>query len=77
MDTMIGAMNCSFFKMVFGEFLEKIFRRLRLSARAYHKMIKTARTIADMEGSEEITILHLSEAVCYRSIDYKFQEKEM
>lgn len=59
------------------EFLEKIFGRLRLSARAYHKMIKTARTIADMEGSQEITVLHLSEAVCYRSIDYKFQEKEL
>ncbi len=53
-------------------YLEKIFRQLSLSARAYHKIVKTARTIADLEGSGEITTVHLSEAVCYRSLDHKF-----
>jgi magnesium chelatase family protein len=38
----------------------------RLSARAYHRVLKVARTIADLEGSEEITLPHLSEAIGYR-----------
>lgn len=53
-------------------YLEKIFQRLFLSARSYHRVLKTARTIADLEESEKITSIHLSEAVCYRSIDNKF-----
>lgn len=59
------------------EFLEKVFQTYGLSARAYHKLIKTARTIADMEESRAVNVRHLSEAVCYRSIDRKFQEKGM
>ncbi len=53
-------------------YLEEIFQRLSLTARSYHKIIKTARTIADLEGSKEISLLHLSEAACYRSMDKKF-----
>jgi len=49
------------------EYLSKVFDQLSLSARSYHKIIKTARTIADIEESEKITCAHLSEAVCYRS----------
>jgi magnesium chelatase family protein len=52
--------------------MEKMFQQMALSARTYHKTIKVARTIADLEGSEEITEVHLSEAVYYRSIDDKF-----
>lgn len=39
---------------------------LALSARAYHRILKTARTIADLEGYGEITKDHLLEAACYR-----------
>ncbi len=53
-------------------YLEEIFQRLSLTARSYHKIIKTARTIADLEESKEISLLHLSEAACYRSMDKKF-----
>lgn len=47
--------------------MEDIFIRMDLSVRAYHRMIKVARTIADVENSEAITEAHLSEAVCYRA----------
>ena len=43
--------------------------RLRLSARAYHRILKIARTIADLGGDAEIRPNHVSEAVQYRNLD--------
>lgn len=51
------------------EMMESIFSVMNLSARVYHKIIKLARTIADLDGSENISTAHLSEAVCYRMND--------
>lgn len=45
------------------------FRRLRLSARSYHGIIRTARTIADLDGAVKIGVPHISEAICFRSAD--------
>ena len=48
---------------------EDAFRRLRLSARSYHGIIRTARTIADLDGAVKIGVPHISEAICFRSAD--------
>lgn len=54
------------------EFMYKMFRKMEMSARAYHKILKVARTIADLEGEENIMEKHLCEAVCFRSIDRRY-----
>lgn len=53
-------------------FMEQIFTSLQLSARAFHRIIKVARTIADLAGEEKISELHISEAVCYRFTNENF-----
>jgi magnesium chelatase family protein len=51
------------------QLVEKAITRLGLSARAYHRILKVARTIADLSGSEQIKTEHLSEAIGYRRLD--------
>lgn len=52
-----------------NELLQDAFKKLKLSVRGYEKILKVARTIADLENEKNIKINHLAEAIQYRSLD--------
>lgn len=55
-----------------NRFFKQVFQTMQLSARGYFKILKVARTIADLDGSEQINRSHLSEAVSYRRLEEKY-----
>ncbi len=54
------------------QLMRRAFSSLGLTARTYHKILRVARTIADMEGEERIRPPHIKEAIGYRSFDKKY-----
>ena len=52
--------------------MKRVFEQKQLSARAYHRLLKVARTLADLDGEKDIRPPHLLEAVSYRSLEAKF-----
>ena len=52
--------------------LKNAFDKLKMSARAYDRVLKVARTIADLESAPDIKIQYLAEAMQYRSLDRKY-----
>ncbi|MGN0591095.1 YifB family Mg chelatase-like AAA ATPase [Ruminococcus sp.] len=53
--------------------LRDVFDRMGLSARAYDRLLKVARTIADLDGADTLDLRHVTEAVQYRSLDRKYK----
>jgi magnesium chelatase family protein len=51
------------------QILKQAVARFALSARAYHRVVKVARTIADLAGSDRIAAAHVAEAVQYRRLE--------
>ena len=52
--------------------MQQAYATLHLTARTYHKVLKVARTIADLEESEVVREPHLMEAIGYRGLDKKY-----
>lgn len=56
-------------------YLQNMYQQSNLTARAYHKILRVARTIADLSQSRQVRTGHLAEAFCYRSPDRKYWER--
>ncbi len=56
-------------------FLEQAYEAGQMSVRSYHKIIKLARTIADLDHADEISVAHLAEAICYHNGKRLFERR--
>ncbi len=54
------------------EFMDRVYEKLHLSLRSYHRILKVACTIADLDASEKIGLKHIQEALCYRSLEERY-----
>ncbi|PXV93494.1 magnesium chelatase family protein [Lachnotalea glycerini] len=57
------------------KYIETVFDKMDISARVYHRILKVARTIADLEGAENIEKIHISEAICFKTLDKKYWKR--
>jgi len=61
--------QCCTLKVADRQLLQQAMERLQLSARAYHRILKVSRTIADLDGTAAVATRHLTEAINYRRLD--------
>ena len=52
--------------------MDKAYEKMHLSLRSYHKILRVARTIADIDGKKDVELSCLQEALCYRSIEERY-----
>jgi len=57
-----------------ASYMSQMYEKYSLTARTYHKVLKVARTIADIEGKENIELIHLQNALLYRGLDKRYWE---
>ena len=57
--------------------MRTVYESMELTARSYNRILKVARTIADLEGSAQIRVSHLTEAVSYRAVDRKYWDSAL
>ena len=57
------------------EYMEGMYEKYSLTARTYHKVLRVARTLADMDLCSDIRLEHLQEALCYRGLDKRYWEE--
>jgi len=57
--------------------MSMVYENMHLTARSYTRILKTARTIADLDNAPAIRPEHLTEAVSYRAVDRKYWESAM
>lgn len=57
------------------EYMESMYEKYSLTARTYHKVLRVARTLADMDLCSDIRLEHLQEALCYRGLDKRYWEE--
>ena len=72
-----GAMLEKFCKLGEKEnaMLQAAFEKMGLTARAYSRIVKVSRTIADLDGKENIELAHIAEALQYRTLDRKYYNR--
>ena len=56
------------------KFMENIYDKYSLTGRTYYKILRVARTIADMSNEDRISVIHLKESLMYRGLDKKYFE---
>ncbi len=57
------------------ELMHQAFDRMGLTARSYDRILRVARTIADLEGAENIEAMHIAEAIQYRTYDFRENDR--
>ena len=75
MDTQLLAEYCSL-SPACEAIMKNAFNVLNLTARSYDRILRVARTIADLDGSDEITPVHLAEAIQYRTYDFSSDKQK-